>query len=148
MARRLSCYAGLHYAIIVFRFPNFLGAAGTLAHLRGFRVVGALCKAIPGVDAISWVATDSIEWLGDKGVRMASVEQEPPMDAGMSGGPASSVQPAARAAPGGDQVTAGLQRLFDSIADEPIPDDFLRLLDDIDNSVARLPGGTRQGGAA
>lgn len=32
----------------------------------------------------------------------------------------------------GDPVTQGLQRLFASIADEPIPEDFLRLLDEID----------------
>lgn len=31
-----------------------------------------------------------------------------------------------------DAVTTGLQKLFAAIAEEPIPDDFLRLLDEID----------------
>ena len=33
-----------------------------------------------------------------------------------------------------DPVTAGLRQMFAAIADEPIPDDFLRLLDDIEAS--------------
>lgn len=37
-----------------------------------------------------------------------------------------------RAGRGNDPVTAGLQQLFASIEDEPIPDDFLRLLDEIE----------------
>lgn len=31
-----------------------------------------------------------------------------------------------------DTVTAGLQKMFAAIAEEPIPDDFLRLLDEIE----------------
>ena len=31
-----------------------------------------------------------------------------------------------------DPVTTGLQQLFAAIADEPIPDDFLKLLDEIE----------------
>lgn len=33
-----------------------------------------------------------------------------------------------------DPVTAGLQQMFAAIADEPIPEDFLRLLDEIEAS--------------
>lgn len=33
-----------------------------------------------------------------------------------------------------DPVTAGLKQMFAAIADEPIPDDFLRLLDEIEAS--------------
>nr|WP_310522988.1 NepR family anti-sigma factor [Polymorphobacter sp.] len=40
----------------------------------------------------------------------------------------------------GDPVTAGLQRLFASIADEPIPEDFLRLLDEIEARAANDDG--------
>lgn len=36
--------------------------------------------------------------------------------------------------PGSDPVTAGLRQMFAAIADEPIPDDFLRLLDEIEAS--------------
>ncbi len=36
-----------------------------------------------------------------------------------------------------DPVTAGLQQLFASIENEPIPDDFLRLLDEIEASSKR-----------
>ncbi|GGE12933.1 hypothetical protein GCM10011529_19140 [Polymorphobacter glacialis] len=41
----------------------------------------------------------------------------------------------------GDTVTRGLQKMFAAIADEPIPDDFLRLLDEIDERVKKVPGG-------
>lgn len=40
----------------------------------------------------------------------------------------------------GDTVTRGLQKMFAAIADEPIPDDFLRLLDEIDERVKKAPG--------
>lgn len=43
-------------------------------------------------------------------------------------------------APIGDPVTAGLQQLFASIADEPIPEDFLRLLDEIEARAANDDG--------
>lgn len=41
--------------------------------------------------------------------------------------------------PPGDPVTAGLQRLFAAVAEEPIPDEFLTLLDEIDKRAAELP---------
>jgi hypothetical protein len=46
-----------------------------------------------------------------------------------------------RLAPRRDPVTSGLQRMFDTIAAEPIPDDFMRLLDSIEASAALLPTG-------
>ncbi len=52
------------------------------------------------------------------------------MDAGMADN-----TPRREAAPLGgkpDAVTTGLQQLFAAIADEPIPDDFLKLLDEIE----------------
>lgn len=61
------------------------------------------------------------------------------MDFNVSGGlDRGSVPMPAPGHPSRDVVTAGLQQLFASIADEPIPDDFLRLLDDIDASALRL----------
>ena len=65
------------------------------------------------------------------------MEQEDEMDASSAGADARAgggVRPATpgRAAMTGDPVTAGLQRLFSAIAEEPIPDDFLRLLDEIE----------------
>ncbi|KPF64163.1 hypothetical protein IP88_13940 [alpha proteobacterium AAP81b] len=39
---------------------------------------------------------------------------------------------------GGDPVTTGLQRLFASFEDEPIPEDFLRLLDEIEARGAEV----------
>lgn len=42
-------------------------------------------------------------------------------------------------APPPDIVTTGLRQLFASVAEEPIPDDFLRLLDEIDASAAGSP---------
>ncbi len=41
-------------------------------------------------------------------------------------------KPAALGEAVGDSVTSGLQRMFAAIADEPIPDEFFRLLDAID----------------
>ncbi len=43
-----------------------------------------------------------------------------------------------RAASRHDPVTSGLQRMFETIAAEPIPDDFMRLLDSIDASADQL----------
>lgn len=44
----------------------------------------------------------------------------------------------------GDSVTSGLQMMFAAIADEPIPDEFFRLLDAIDaqrnDETAATPG--------
>ena len=42
----------------------------------------------------------------------------------------------------GDPITTGLQQMFAAIADEPIPDEFLRLLDEID---AKAAGSTTPG---
>ena len=42
--------------------------------------------------------------------------------------------------PPGDPVTAGLQRLFAAVAEEPIPDEFLALLDEIEKRAADVPG--------
>ena len=50
----------------------------------------------------------------------------------------------ARPAPGrsmGDPVTAGLQQMFAAVAAEPIPDDFMRLLDEIEAGLAKGPKG-------
>lgn len=62
------------------------------------------------------------------------------MDAASSG-PQPTRGPRPGAAGGaGDTVTRGLQKMFAAIADEPIPDDFLRLLDEIDARVKKVPG--------
>jgi hypothetical protein len=42
---------------------------------------------------------------------------------------------------GGDVVTKGLQSMFQMIAEEPIPEEFLRLFDEIDARSADLPSG-------
>lgn len=72
---------------------------------------------------------------------MRKTTQDKPMQfasAGPGSRPGNSPSPAT-ADRHGDSVTTGLQQLFASIAEEPIPDDFLRLLDDIDASSARSP---------
>ena len=51
------------------------------------------------------------------------------MDAGM-GSNSTRREPPSSGKP--DAVTTGLQQLFASIAEEPIPDDFLKLLDEIE----------------
>jgi Anti-sigma factor NepR len=38
--------------------------------------------------------------------------------------------------PAFDPVAAALKQLHQSVADEPVPDDFLRILDDIDAKIA------------
>ena len=35
-----------------------------------------------------------------------------------------------------DPVSAALQQMHDAVANEPLPDDFLRLLDEIDAKIA------------
>ena len=45
-------------------------------------------------------------------------------------------QPRSNMRPPQDTVIAGLQKMFAAIADEPIPDDFLRLLDKIEANEA------------
>ena len=63
-----------------------------------------------------------------------------------SGGKPPALRPSHRST---DSVTAGLQRMFASIADEPIPDDFLRLLDSIDaGGNGSIGGGTSEQAAA
>lgn len=47
--------------------------------------------------------------------------------------------------PPGDPVTAGLQRLFAAVAEEPIPSEFLSLLDEIEKRAAELPAGGGSG---
>jgi len=73
-------------------------------------------------------------------------EQEDTMDAVFTG---AALRPAGRPPGGGrqtghDPVTLGLQGLFDQIAKEPIPEDFYRLLDEIDARAASPTAGTRQ----
>lgn len=46
--------------------------------------------------------------------------------------------------PPGDPVTAGLQRLFAAVAEEPIPDEFLTLLDEIDKRAGELPAARKE----
>jgi hypothetical protein len=47
----------------------------------------------------------------------------------------------ARNARGSDSIAVGLQQLFASVADEPVPDEFMALLDRIDaNERARSTG--------
>ncbi len=41
----------------------------------------------------------------------------------------------------GDSITEGLRRMFDEVASEPVPDEFLELLRSIDD--ARGPDGAR-----
>ena len=49
-----------------------------------------------------------------------------------SPGPATGVDPMARPAAGIDPLAFGLQRLFASVAEEAVPDDFMALLDRIE----------------
>ena len=63
------------------------------------------------------------------------------MDAASSGQSASRRPSTGAGSGAGDTVTRGLQKMFAAIADEPIPDDFMRLLDEIDERVKKAPGG-------
>jgi hypothetical protein len=70
-----------------------------------------------------------------------NVKQDQPMDAARKGpntlnGSALARQPRSNMRPPQDTVIAGLQKMFAAIADEPIPDDFLRLLDKIEANEA------------
>lgn len=58
------------------------------------------------------------------------MKQDDAMDAGMEH---NALRREAPVAGKPDPVTTGLQRLFAAIADEPIPDEFLKLLDEIDS---------------
>lgn len=79
-------------------------------------------------------------------MRRKKKEQEDTMDAVFTG---AALGPAGRP-PGNmrqvasDPVTSGLRRMFAEIEDEPIPDDFLRLLDEIDVRTSNATTGTRQ----
>lgn len=66
-------------------------------------------------------------------------EQDNTMDAVFTGAALRAVgrPPGSTRRTGPDPVTSGLQRMFAAIEDEPIPDDFLRLLDEIDARAAR-----------
>ncbi len=83
------------------------------------------------------VATNGI----GQGLEMDKKDQDLPMETQMKGEAAAVRRPL----PLADPVTAGLQKMFAAIADEPIPDDFLRLLDEIDASKARSRGGGERG---
>lgn len=61
------------------------------------------------------------------------------MDARRREAIAPQITPGMPDAPSGDPVTAGLRQMFDVIAQEPIPDDFLRLLDEIDARASEIP---------
>ncbi len=61
------------------------------------------------------------------------------MDARRREATARQILPGAPDAPAGDPVTAGLRHMFDLIAQEPIPEDFLRLLDEIDARASEMP---------
>jgi len=37
---------------------------------------------------------------------------------------------------GGDPIAAALKQMHDAVANEELPDDFLRLLDEIDSKIA------------
>ena len=43
-----------------------------------------------------------------------------------------------------DPVSAALQQLHQSVADEAVPEDFLRILEDIDAKIAAAKPGTKQ----
>ena len=60
------------------------------------------------------------------------MKQDDPVEAGTGNHSARPVIAPLGARP--DPVSAGLQKMFAAIADEPIPDDFLRLLDEIEAS--------------
>jgi hypothetical protein len=62
------------------------------------------------------------------------MEQDDPMNARTAGALSRHDVQGSRRPRGaaGDPVTSGLQQMFARIADEPIPEDFLRLLDDIE----------------
>ena len=69
------------------------------------------------------------------------MEQDEPLNAQRRGALAQAGSiPDPASASIGDPVTAGLQQLFASIADEPIPEDFLRLLDEIEARAANDDG--------
>ncbi len=51
---------------------------------------------------------------------------------------------ATRATPRPDPISAGLRALWASLEDEPVPDDFLALLDRMDDPAA--PPGSASGG--
>lgn len=76
---------------------------------------------------------------------MRKKDQVTPMDVRVSGGSARRVPgPLPGGGAGADLVTTGLQKLFGSIANEPIPEEFLRLLDEIDESSKRNVPGDRE----
>lgn len=43
-----------------------------------------------------------------------------------------------------DPVTAALQQLHQAVANEEVPDDFLRILDEIDAKIAAAKPATKQ----
>jgi hypothetical protein len=45
-----------------------------------------------------------------------------------------------------DPIVIGLKRLYDSVLIEPVPDDFMGLLERIDVSLAQLGDGEAQAG--
>ena len=47
---------------------------------------------------------------------------------------------------GGDPIVDGLRRLYDDVASEPVPDEFMNLLNQIDKARAGKPG--EKGGAS
>ncbi len=61
------------------------------------------------------------------------MQQDDEMDARSGGALSRQEKPNDKAMTGiADPVTAGLRQLFARIAEEPIPDEFLRLLDEIE----------------
>lgn len=64
----------------------------------------------------------------------ASAETAEERTAGLSTGATSRAPAPGTAGPaaGIDPISVGLQRLFESVADEPVPDDFMALLDRIE----------------
>lgn len=56
----------------------------------------------------------------------------------LSGAPSQPAPPAASPAPA-DPISTGLRRLLSSVSEEPVPDDFLRLLDQLDARMKERP---------
>jgi hypothetical protein len=99
------------YARRRFRFPNQL-------HLRRNNLI---------VSAFA-VSTDVV--ANETAGVVRGMKQDDPMDAAMGSNTTRRDTTSAGSKP--DAVTTGLQQLFASIAEEPIPDDFLKLLDEIE----------------
>lgn len=72
-------------------------------------------------------------------VSLAIQMQEPEYDL-MSGDKAKAKKGTAqnRTDPSFDPITAALRQLHDDVASEPIPDDFMRLLDQIDARISSI----------